>query len=217
MGLVPPVARTPAGYRRYTAEHVAYFGCVREMLGGFSLARIARILQTVMAGQIDAALWLVNNDQAELHREKMIAEKIVENLLRQGEPPVKDGPGPLTIHDLSRATGVPATTLRYWDKAGLIKAERDPTNRYRLFNPGHIRQVLTIYALKFAVYTKNHRYSVEQVREELAKFSDETLDFSKIVNDLQQHLNRLNRAQIKGIAALYRLCAQVETGHFSKP
>jgi hypothetical protein len=35
-------------------------------------------------------------------------------------------------------------------------------------------------------------------------------------NDIQQHLDKANRAQINGIAALYHLCIQVETNHFDQ-
>ena len=37
-GLVPPAARSAAGYRFYTEKHLAYFICVREMLAAFGLS-----------------------------------------------------------------------------------------------------------------------------------------------------------------------------------
>jgi DNA-binding transcriptional MerR regulator len=214
MGLVPPVSRSASGYRIYSDEHVAYFVCVRALLPGFSLTLIAKILQEVMAKNIETALWMVNEAQAALHREKMISEKIVLNLLHENEVP--SNIRRLTIHEVSSETGVPATTIRYWDKVGLLSVERDRANNYRLFTAEHIRQILTIYALKFSVYGNQRQYSVVRVKEELQQFDEHDSDrIMAIARDIQQQLAHVNRVQIKGMAALYHLCVQVEMNRFN--
>ncbi|MBU5439579.1 MerR family DNA-binding transcriptional regulator [Tissierella sp. MSJ-40] len=43
------------------------------------------------------------------------------------------------INDISQETGVPATTIRYWDKVGLISSQRCAKNNYRIFTSKHIQ------------------------------------------------------------------------------
>ena len=215
LGLLPPVSRSEAGYRIFTPQHIAYFVCIREMTVGFSLNRVSKMLKEVQAKKIDAALWLANQAQADLHQEKNIAHKIELNLFQSNPPPSGSEAQSMTIHQVSRETGVPATTIRYWERVGLLSVERARENNYRLFTAAHIRQILTIYALKLSIYSNSHQHSIERVKEALKEFDPNDTDrLAAIISDLEQYLNRTNRGQLRGIAALYRLCTQVETNHF---
>ncbi|HYE81737.1 MAG TPA: MerR family transcriptional regulator [Clostridia bacterium] len=222
-GLVPLVSRSESGYRMYTTEHIAYFVCVREMLAGFSLTDISKLMKEVMDKKIDAALWMANCAQAELHQEKLISKKIIQNLGSITKQEVRShrknpkitAERKLTINDVSSETGIPVTTIRYWDKVGLISAERCSSNNYRMFTAFHIRQVLTIYALKFSALVSRHKHSIEKIKEQLKEFdyNDRTM-ITKMTNEIDRYLNKVNRDQITGIAALYHLCVQVETNNF---
>lgn len=216
MGLVPPVSRSASGYRNYTEEHIAYFICVRKMLPGFNLTIIAEILKEVMLQKIDAAYWIVNKAQADLRQEKIISENIVKHLYHGKELQTNRKQKILTINDISQETGVPATTIRYWDKVGLISAQRCTENNYRIFTSEHIRQVLAIYALKLSAINNRHRYFIDQVREEMKRFDyNDRNKIKEIASGIEQNLDTINRLQIEGIAALHHLCAQVETNSFS--
>lgn len=216
-GLIPPVNRSAAGYRLYTNEHFAYFSCVRDMLPAFPTSEIVKIFRPVMAIEIDTALWMANKAQADLHGEKMIAGKIVKNLLLKSESKHQMSGKKLTIHDISRETGVPATAIRYWDKVGLITAKRCTENNYRVFEAEHVKQVLAICALKFAARVFRQRHSIKRIREELRSFdySDKSR-ISGMVKGIEQYFSQVNRAQIKSISALSRLCDQVEAGRFDE-
>ncbi len=214
-GLTPPVPRSVTGYRSYTDEHVAYLTCARNMLSAFSTKEISQIFKSVMERKTDEALWIVNKAQADLHGEKIIAEKIVKTLLHKNNEKILVGPRKLTINDISQETGVPTTTIRYWDKVGLISVQRSKENNYRLFTPEHIKLILTIYALKFSVYAAHQKHSIERIREDLKRFDYN--DRNKIIamaNDTEHYLNNVNKAQIKGMSALYHLCRQVEMSNF---
>jgi DNA-binding transcriptional MerR regulator len=218
--LVPPVSRSSSGYRVYTNEHIAYFICVKEMMAGFDLSQIAKILKEVMAKKTDIALWMANKAQADLQQEKKIFEKIVSNLGCIGDQKVKQlilktNHKLLTINDVSRETGVPATTIRHWDKVGLISSQRCTENNYRMFSSEHIKQILTIYALKLAFQAKHHKHFINLIKEELKEFGYN--DKNRILGmkyDIENYLNKVNRAQISSIAALYYLCIQVDRNHF---
>ncbi|WP_096435869.1 MerR family DNA-binding transcriptional regulator [Alteribacter populi] len=62
-GLVPPAERLPTGYRVYTEEHVAYFECIVAMSTGFGMDITTSVLKKIQIGDLDSALWDVNNAQ----------------------------------------------------------------------------------------------------------------------------------------------------------
>lgn len=212
MGLIPPVTRSASGYRTYTEEHVAYFTCIREMLPGFNLTIIAEVMRAVMAEKIDTAYWIINKAQVDLRQEKIIAGKIIKHLTRDRK---RETNTLLTIHELSQETGIPATTIRYWDRVGLITARRHAENNYRLFTSEHIRQLLALYTLKLSALTNRRRYFVDRIREEMRSFdySDQE-KIRELAVGIARNINRVNRLQMRGIAALYQLCMRVESKTF---
>ncbi len=214
LGMIPTVSRTESGYRIFTDEHVAYFVCIREMLSAFTLSYISKILQQVKAGKIDVALWKVNKAQVDLNQEKIIANKIAKKLFNRHKSLIESAQKELTIKDVSQETGVPATTIRYWDNLGLLSVERTESN-YRDFTPENIRQILTIYAVKFSICATGHKYSISRLKEELKKFDHNDKNKIKAIKDeIIKYLNEVNRAQIRSIAALHHLCVQVEDDNF---
>jgi len=48
----------------------------------------------------------------------------------------------LTIREAARLVGVSPSTLRVWDRAGKLKAARNPMNRYRLYRREDIEGLL---------------------------------------------------------------------------
>lgn len=212
-GFVPPVERTAAGYRVYTGEHLAYFTAARQMMPGFSLPSIGSILGEVMAQRTGAALWLATKAQAELQQERNIAERVVARLLRRIRPSA-DKQQWLTVKDVCRETGIPATTIRYWEKVGLLHAERRENN-YRLFPASQAQRALAAYALKLAVYADQQRYFIDSIRADLEAFDyGDRGRIEQMTSGIVQHLDQLNRDRIRGVAALYRLCQQVESRAF---
>ena len=48
----------------------------------------------------------------------------------------------LTVKEVSNILGVTPLTLRNWDKAGKLKAYRNPINNYRVYKPEEIELFL---------------------------------------------------------------------------
>lgn len=219
MGLVPYVPRTQSKYRYYNEEHLAYFSCVREMLVGFRLEHIAEILQKVMKGDTDQAMWMMTQDQVKLYQEKLTAEKSIQSLLSDTSTSSQSlsDKSMLTIHDVSVQTGLPVTTIRYWEKAGLIAPRRNQDNNYRLYHNDDVRQILTIHALRLTVESKGNKYSIPDVKEQLQGLDYTDKDkMQSLASEITAHLGAINRGQIRGIAALYHLCTQVDKGEFDE-
>ena len=208
-GMVPEVKRSPSGYRIFTEEHVAYFVCIREMMHGYTLIEIAGMLKPVMEHRIDEALWMANDTQVRLQADRIVCENIRKRFLQKNrrEPFNKE----YTINEVSKATGVIPSTIRYWDNIGLISANRRTDNNYRTFTQKNINEVLIIQALKLSLQARGERYAVEQIRIILEQFDyADTEKITIIVTGIENHLSVLNRAQLRGISALYRLCTQME-------
>ena len=212
-GLAPPVPRSASGYRYYDSSHVAYFICVRAMLPAFDLTFIAAVLQEVQAGRIDAALWKANQAQADLWHELQIYDKTADILLDRSWQP--DSSSRMSIGEISAATGIPVTTIRYWEKAGLITPERNSHNGYRIYTDAHMRQILTLNAIKLSVRTHRLKHFFQTMQQAYVAF--DFTNYASIEAFLEQirgQLNRMNRMQIRSISALDKLCQQVESGVF---
>ena len=54
----------------------------------------------------------------------------------------------VTIKSASEIIGVSVETLRNWDKTGKLRSERDPQNRYRLYQITEIQKLLKDKVLK---------------------------------------------------------------------
>lgn len=48
----------------------------------------------------------------------------------------------LTVKEVAKVLGVTPLTLRNWDKAGKLKAYRNPINNYRVYKPEEIQLFL---------------------------------------------------------------------------
>ncbi|WP_372693815.1 MerR family transcriptional regulator [Immundisolibacter sp.] len=60
----------------------------------------------------------------------------------------------MTVKELARAAGVPASRVRYYARSGLLPAARDPDNDYRCFGPqdlARLRFIVAARALGFAL------------------------------------------------------------------
>lgn len=213
LGMIPEVLRSPNGYRIYTDAHMAYFICIREMLHGFHISEISGILKLVMSDQIDEAFWKANQALAVLQKDKCTCIQIRQRFLqKRKECDLKE----YSIDDVSKATGIAPSTIRYWDKIGLISANRCMENNYRMFTRQHVDEILMIHALKLSMAARDEKYTIEQIRKEIYKFPfDDSDRISTIVASIERYLTELNKARMRSISALYRLCRQIEENQYN--
>ena len=67
-----------------------------------------------------------------------------------------------TIGQLARAAGVPITTLRYYERVGLVPPSTRAENRYRLYTEQ------TLHVIRFIRATQAAGFTIEDVRTLLA-------------------------------------------------
>ncbi len=185
---------------------MAYFACIKAMSPGFGMDITSEVLRNIQKNQIDAALWLVNEAQASLQRDKMMAEKTVQILETQEYDtlPSIEVKEWMTIGEVSAKTDIPSSAIRHWEKVGLITPSRDASNGYRRFSHSDFIKILLIRTLQTAVYSQEI-VTLKQAIKELDHHNAEQT--KKIAHDIRNYLNKVNREQLRGLHYLYRLCS----------
>lgn len=69
-GLLPPVERTPAGYRVFTDVHADALAVARRLAAGHGWATARTVMAAVHRGDVEAALAAVDAGHARLDRER---------------------------------------------------------------------------------------------------------------------------------------------------
>ncbi|WP_342770188.1 MerR family transcriptional regulator [Oceanobacillus chungangensis] len=206
-GIIPPVNRAANGYRLYTEVHVAYFECIRAMNDGFGMDIVRKIMPLIQENKLTEALWLVNEAQARLHQEKHKSEQALlalelDDLENFSARHKKDW---YSIQEVAEEVNVPASTLRHWEKEGLIEPERDIDNGYRKYSRADIRRLLIIRTIRSAVY------SLEVVRGVVNEIDHNNLgQAKKIAKDSLIYMDYLIKKQLRGGYYLHKLFSVVE-------
>lgn len=158
-GILPPIERSPSGYRRFTERHLDCLRLARQVYcnqytGKGIYQSGVRIIRTAMSEDMEAALKLAYGHLALVQSERAHAEAAADLLERWA----MDGPGervgePLLIGQVARLLDVTIDVLRNWDRSGLLDVPRDPTNGYRRYGAHEISRLRVIRMLSQAGYS----------------------------------------------------------------
>ncbi|WP_329220025.1 MerR family transcriptional regulator [Streptomyces sp. NBC_01485] len=167
-GVLPPAGRTTSGYRTFTDVHRQALLTYRALVKGYGPVPAARIMRTLHAGDVPAALALVDAAHAALHEERAALRATDEALTAlAGEAPlVRDRSG-LRIGDVAALLGVRTSALRVWEAAGLLAPPRERGTGYRVFGPAEVRDARVIQSLR----RSHHLFA--QIRPVLAELRRE--------------------------------------------
>ena len=152
-GLLPPVERTPAGYRRFTQRHLDCLRLARLIYiaaypgRGLRQSGLKVILQLV-SGDLPAALQQANRHLELVQSEQRQADAAATLLERWAEQQADQPVGPvLQIGQVARLLDVTVDMLRNWERNGLIAIPRDPSNGYRRYTSLEIGRLRIIRLL----------------------------------------------------------------------
>jgi DNA-binding transcriptional MerR regulator len=158
-GFLPPVKRSPTGYRRFTQRHL---DCLRLSRLVFSNQYPGRaiyqsgihVLLTTVSGDLGGALELAYGHLALVQAERAQAD-VAAGLLERWAfgVPADATSQPLLIGQVARILGVSIDIVRSWDRNGLIDVPRDPSNRYRCYGAKEISRLRVIRMLSRAGYS----------------------------------------------------------------
>ncbi|WP_418063301.1 MerR family transcriptional regulator [Pimelobacter simplex] len=171
-GVIAPAARAANGYRRFTADHVRDLHAYRELAAAVGPVEARRTLREVRRLPAGAATELVGRLHAGLvaERERALAARAA--LTAIGAEPGTDAPpvpaDTMTITELAQALGVKASTLRFWEQAGLVAPERVATRA------GTARRypVPAVREARIAAALRAGGYRIPDVRRAIAAVRD---------------------------------------------
>ncbi|MEU4837450.1 MerR family transcriptional regulator [Nocardia testacea] len=152
-GVLPPVPRTPGGYRMYGEAHLWAVRAYRALAAGTGPVEAKRILREAREQGPSRLFALLDRAHADLDRERRdLAFAREAARVIAGEPLGDIRPADaMSIAELSRALGVRPSTLRHWDAEGLVVPQRaeGATRRYL---PDDVRIARLVQQLRLAGY-----------------------------------------------------------------
>jgi DNA-binding transcriptional MerR regulator len=158
-GFLPPVGRSPAGYRRFTERHLDCLRLARLVFSNLFPGRAIyasglQILYVTAGGDLGGALELAYRHLALVQSERAQAEVAADLLERWALGTPADATSqPLQISQAARLLGVSIDILRSWDRNGLIDIPRDPSNGYRRYGAQELSRLRVIRMLSRAGYS----------------------------------------------------------------
>ena len=161
-GLIPPVERSPNGYRIFTQRHLDCLRLARLVYTSYYPGKALRASATSMIESAAADDWPGALQQARLHvvnvnTEIELAESTVRLLESWAEKSARDAEDTssqvFTIGQACEKLDVTHDVLRNWERNGLISIPRDPANGYRQIREPELERLRIIRLLSHAGYS----------------------------------------------------------------
>ncbi|MDT0379596.1 MerR family transcriptional regulator [Streptomyces sp. DSM 42041] len=175
LGVIAPASRAANGYRLFAEHHVRDLRAYRDLATAVGPVPARRALREIRSLPVDRAAALVSSFHLALARERDDALAAQEALLliraegsTDAEPAAGDA---MTIRELAVALGVPASTLRFWEKAELLTPERVGTRAgtARRYPVPVVREARIVAALRAAGYgvpeVRQTMHAIRKLRE----------------------------------------------------
>jgi DNA-binding transcriptional MerR regulator len=159
-GLIPPVERSPSGYRIFTQRHLDCMRLARTVYAapypgrGFRAVGtdiIRRAVENDWHGALDKAhehLELVKAELKQANTAADVLEHWAQNMAANSPEET-----PLAIGDVAKLLGISVDVIRNAERNGLITVPRNSYNRYRLFGKREIERLRIIRMLTKAGYS----------------------------------------------------------------
>lgn len=158
-GLLPPVERSPSGYRLFTPHHLDCLRLARliyasEYPGRELRASSREIIESARTGDWQGALEKAREHlhfvKAELEQADQAANLLEHWAQNMAEDSDEE---PLAIGEVSKLLGASLDVIRNWERNGLIRVRRNSYNGYRLFGKREIERLRIIRMLSHAGYS----------------------------------------------------------------
>lgn len=208
-GILPPAARTPAGYRRFDDRHRRALLTYRALARGYGPGTAQAIMRAVYGGDVAGALALVNAGHAELHEQRIsleAASEALETIARQPPDPTTVPRSGLRIGEVTARLGVRASALRVWESAGLLTPRRDPGTGYRSFGPADVRDARLIAILR---QSRHPLPRIRPILDDLRQTGGSDA-LRAALADRRVGLTRQARAMLEGSSHLHHYLADEE-------
>ena len=106
------------------------------------------------------------------------------------------------IHDLAHQTGLPATTIRFYETKGLLPRPQRATNNYRQYSPGDIER------LRFIASARRLGLSLDDIAEILSARDQGIAPCQRVLDVIGQRLAEIDR-RVADLLALRQTLQQL--------
>ncbi|GAA1196902.1 MerR family transcriptional regulator [Prauserella alba] len=218
LGVIPPATRAPNNYRRFADRHVvalrAYRG-LADAIGPVAARRTLREVRTLPLDRAAAVVGALHVDLTRLRNQALDAIAALRAIRTETDPqedetspdtesvdaestdtrsPDARSPDAMSIGVLAEALGVRTSTLRFWEREGLLLPERVTSYGARRYPQQVIREARIAAALRTA------GYGIPAVRDTLDAVR-ELGDVDAPIEALQERLTDIARRTIALVAA----------------
>jgi DNA-binding transcriptional MerR regulator len=158
-GLLPPIPRSPSGYRLFTEMHLDQMRLARSTmaytwLGGDISRTSYGMIRQAAEGDLGGALELAYQVMVLVQAERAQAEVAVSLLERWAQGTVTDATTrKMRIGEVAEYLNVTSDMLRNWERNGLIYVPRNPKNGYRIYGAKEISRLRVIRVLRRSRYS----------------------------------------------------------------
>jgi len=159
-GYLPPVPRTPSGYRKFSEVHLDQMKLIRLVMnftwmGGEIRHTAYEMINSGAEGDLGGALEIAYRLRVQIQAERAQAEAAADFLetWAQGSA-VESKDKPRRIGEVAKLLNVTTDRLRNWERNGLIEVPRNPQNGYRFYRTREIGRLRVIRALCQARYSQ---------------------------------------------------------------
>ncbi|MEW2527252.1 MerR family transcriptional regulator [Streptomyces sp. NPDC047071] len=211
-GVLPPVERSPSGYRRFRPVHARALLTYRALARGFGPETAREIMRAVHADDVPGALALVDAAHAELHARREALRATAEALQAVAGETSADEPGlrprvPLTVSEAAARVGVRPSALRVWESAGLLAPARERGTDHRRYGAADLRDARMISLLRQAGYPLAQ---IRPVLEDL-RGTGGSEALRTALDRRKRDLTQTSRATLEGTSRLHAYVTDAET------
>ncbi|MDN6140414.1 MAG: MerR family transcriptional regulator [Tetragenococcus koreensis] len=201
-GLIPSVLYTKGKHRRYEEVHLLAFKTIRSLLQGFDIPVAYQLMKLAKEGNFTEAYWSIAQAQKDLVKKKETLQMHKEFILAFPQKPLKKQS--IRIGELAKFADVKSSTIRYWEKRGLIQGIREESSGYRFYDKTEVRKTIIISLLRKSIY------KLEDIKDIIEKIDEKNLASIKkhytIVND---ELDNQLAMQLSAISSYMIYCKEL--------
>jgi DNA-binding transcriptional MerR regulator len=154
-GILPPAPRTASGYRTFDERHRQALLTYRALAKGHGWEAARQVMLAVHAGDVPAALALVDAGHADLHEQRRSLDAAGEALQAMAGQDLDGAAIPRTgllIGEVAGHLRIRTSALRVWEAAGLLTPQRERGTGYRRYGPTDVRDARMINLLRQGHY-----------------------------------------------------------------
>ncbi len=158
--LLPPIPRTPSGYRKFNEAHLDQMKLARlamhfTWMGGHIRKTAYEMVYSGAKGDLGGALEIAYRLRVQIQAEQAQAEAAADFLDNWVQGAAVDARAkPRRIGEVAKLLNITTDRLRNWERNGLIEVPRDPINRYRFYRTREIGRLRVIRTLSQARYSQ---------------------------------------------------------------